>query len=95
MQITFEIDDTIIPSITEYLQTQVTGVSNPITKAQRLVPMYESPEDWLKQQVGNLVAQVVMQHPTAEVQAQLQQAQAIQDAIKAKAMPKKVANPPA
>ncbi|MFB3828966.1 MAG: hypothetical protein ACE15B_19525 [Bryobacteraceae bacterium] len=90
MKVTLEIDDALMPSIHEYLRTQVVAENNPVSKAQRLRPMYRDAEEWLQQQVGGLVAQVVMQHPTEEVQAQLAQAAAIHDQIRAKAMPRRV-----
>lgn len=90
MTITFELPDSIIPSVEQYLSTQVQAVNDPVTKAQRLVRNFDSPEHWIQEQVGNLLHQVLMQYPTDAIREKLAAANAIHDEVKALAKPKQV-----
>jgi hypothetical protein len=90
MRVTLEIDDALLPSVEQYLSTQVQAVNDEVTKAQRLVRNFESPEHWIQMQVGQLLHQVLMQYPTDDVRAHLKASNELQDKIKDMARPKQV-----
>jgi len=87
MKITFEVNDEILPSIEQYLSSQVQAVNDPVTKAQRLVRLFDNPEAWIQTQVGNLLHQCVMQYPTDAIREKLAAANALHEQVKASVIP--------
>jgi hypothetical protein len=88
MILTFDIDDSLVPSLTQYLQTQARYEQDELTKTQRLVYMYSDVSAFLQDALHQVVHQVVQQYPPDHIREQLAQAKKIQDSIKEAAKPK-------
>lgn len=82
MKITLEIDDAIIPSVQQYLRTQVEVKNDTVTKAQTMTDLFEGPEHFLQTKVSELMHQIVQQYPTPEIRQRMAAAQVINDEIK-------------
>ena len=90
MRITFEIDDALVPSIEQHLQTQIRVENDPLTNRQRHVRLFASVPAFLADCLHQVVYQLSEQFPTDEVRNQLIEAQKVRDAIKERARPKLV-----
>jgi len=90
VKITFDIDDSLVPSIEQYLQTQARYETDDLTRTQRLVKLYANPTAFLQDALHQVVHQVVQQFPPDHIREQLAAARKIQDSIKEAAKPKLV-----
>jgi len=81
MQILYEIDDRIVPSIQQFLLTQLQQVTDPDTGGQVVRPIFSSPAEWINKQVAVLLRQIVQQYPPDYIRAKLAQAHALEQEI--------------
>jgi hypothetical protein len=87
----FEIQDTHVDSIRQYLATQIRVENDPNTKAQRMVPMFpDGVEEFVEHQLTNLVESIVVQYPDDVTRAAMVQQQALKDSIRAATKPKRL-----
>jgi hypothetical protein len=91
MQITFEVDDQLIPSIDQYLMTQARYEMDELTKTQKIVRTFKDSTAFLQDALHQVVHQIVLQYPPDHIRDQMAQAKAIQDKIKEVAKPAVVA----
>lgn len=92
MKITFEIDDRVLPSIEQYLSTQIRTKIDPDTQAQVHERLYQTVEDLLEDTVGQVVGQCVGMYPPAHLREHIVAQRKAAEALKASARPKRVAD---
>lgn len=90
MKITFDLDDQLVPSIEQYISTQIRVENDPVTKAQRMIRLYADVESFLEDALHQVVHQVVKQYPPAHIREQMAAAQQIEEQIKESVRPKRV-----
>ncbi len=94
LTISFDIDDEQVASINEYLLTQRHLKVDEVTGATKVVQLYDDVEDFIHQQVGQMIHSIVIQYPPASLRDRLAQIKNLQDAVKAAAKPKKTPRKP-
>ena len=89
MKITFEIDDALVPSIDQFLATQIRVDNDPVTQSQTMVRLHADVESFLEDAL-QVVDQTVRRFPPPHIREQMVAAQAINAKIKESVRPKRV-----
>jgi hypothetical protein len=90
MKITFEIDDALVPSIDQFLATQIRVENDPVTNSQTMVRLHADVESFLEDALHQVVDQTVRRFPPPYIREQMVAAQAINTQIKESLRPKRV-----
>lgn len=93
MDITITIDDSILPSLTQFLMTQNHISTNPVTGASVVKPQYpRGVQELVEKHVEGLLTRLVSMYPTPEAEAILADKRAVDERMAALVRPgKKVA----
>lgn len=87
MKITFDLDDRLVESIEEHLNTQVRQTADPVTGANRLKRVFKDVPDFLTDVLHQVVNQLAMQYPPAHLQEQIAAKAKLEADIKASLRP--------
>ena len=90
MRIVLEIDDENVPSIEQYIATQVKVEHDPVTGAQRHVRLYPDPSALIEDAVFQVVHQCVRQYPNETMRAHMAAERELQEKVKRAARPTRV-----
>lgn len=94
MKIAFEIDDALVPSIEQWLNTQIRVENDPLTGAQKMIRVHADVPSFLADTLHQVVHQTVMQFPPDCVREQMAAAKQINDRVKAAMKPKVMVGDP-
>lgn len=86
-KVTVELTDDQVYSITEYLATQTVPFEDAVTKATRVRRIHSNIEEFVRFQIGNLVASIVQQYPNPTVLADLEEIQRLKAKVEAASRP--------
>ncbi len=90
MRIVLDIDDATVPSIEQYIATQVRVEHDQVTGAQKHVRLYADPQALIEDAVFQVVHQCVRQYPSDLVREKMAAERKLQEEIRGHARPTRV-----
>lgn len=88
LRIDLELTDEQVESVTEYLKTQFTMETHPVTKLPVRVDKFTGVEDFVEQNFASLLDSVMKQYPPASMHEKLAQIAQLQSEVQADAKPR-------